>query len=122
MKTLLCADFEFYNEIYSKIPELNTGIDMDYVEDGEEALKKLSEKKYDFLISTIVMPKKHGFDVIDEIQTDNDKYGDPKICVLTGLTGDIFMEQIGKRDVEYIYRNNKTIEEIQSEITNFLKN
>lgn len=121
MKTLLCADFEFHDEIYSKIPENNQEIEMDYVRDGEATLEALGMKKYDFLITTIVMPKLDGFNVIDRIYSDPDRYGKPKICVLTGLGGDLFMEQIKKRNVGYIYRNDKTIKEIQEEITRFLK-
>jgi CheY-like chemotaxis protein len=119
MKTLLCADFEFYDSIYSKIPERNPDVQMDYVIDGKQALQKLSEKKYDFLITTIVMPEIHGLDLIDAIQADKDKYGNPKIAVLTGLGGEIFMEHIKKRKVDYIDRYDILIEDIQIEIERF---
>lgn len=120
MKTILCADFEFYKEIYSLIPKNNPDVVMDYVEDGETALEYLSKKRYDYLITTIVMPKLDGLHVIDEIRGDSSKYGNPDICVLTGLGGDIFMEQIDKRDVYYIDRYDSDVNEIQEEITKFL--
>jgi CheY-like chemotaxis protein len=120
MKTLLCADFGFYDEIYSKIPEQNPNVVMDYVEDGETALEYLSKKRYDYLITTIVMPKKHGFDVIDEIREEPDKYSSPKITILTGLCGDTFLEEVKKRKVNFISRYERNIEDILFDISKFL--
>jgi DNA-binding response OmpR family regulator len=43
--------------------------------DGEEALKKIAEKKPDLVILDIIMPKKNGFEVLDEIQKQADRDG-----------------------------------------------
>ena len=43
--------------------------------DGEEALRKIAEKKPDLLILDIIMPKKDGFAVFDEIQKQADRDG-----------------------------------------------
>ena len=46
----------------------NMNYNMDYAYDGEEALNKFYEKKYDLIILDIMMPKKNGFDVCKEIR------------------------------------------------------
>lgn len=49
----------------------------DVVYDGEQALEKLNENKYDLLIADIMMPKKNGFEVIENMPALNSKI--PKI-------------------------------------------
>jgi CheY-like chemotaxis protein len=121
MRNLLCADIEFYDVIYSKIPSRNPDIKMDFVSDGEQALLKLSQNKYDLFITTVIMPRMDGIETIDKVQANPKIYGTPKIAILTGLGGDKFMEYVSKRKVDFIDRYDRKLEEILFEVDQFLK-
>jgi two-component system, OmpR family, response regulator VicR len=51
--------------------------------DGEEALKKISEEKFDLILLDIILPKKDGYDVLAEIKKGEKK--DIPVLILTNL-------------------------------------
>ena len=58
------------------------GYEVDVAEDGVEAVKKLSEKKYDMAILDIYMPNMNGMDVLRKIREKNLTR---KVIMLTGV-------------------------------------
>ena len=50
--------------------------------DGEEALAKIQEEKPDLVFLDVMMPKKTGFEVCQEVRA-NPEMGDPYIIMLT---------------------------------------
>jgi len=48
----------------------NEGYEVKVARDGEEALKLLREEKPDLLLLDVIMPKKGGFEVLEEIRKD----------------------------------------------------
>ena len=52
--------------------------------DGEEGLKKISESTPDLILLDIILPKKNGYEVLDEIKKDPAKKDIP-VMILTNL-------------------------------------
>jgi two-component system chemotaxis response regulator CheY len=70
MKILLFEDDKFFREFYSKkLREKN--IEVETAEDGEEGLNKLITYIPDLILLDIIMPKKDGFDVLQEMSHRN---------------------------------------------------
>lgn len=61
---------------------LNEGnLSLEFARDGEEALKKMKERKPDILILDLMMPKKDGFTVLEEMQQNKSLIDIPVIVV-----------------------------------------
>lgn len=66
MKILIIEDDNFFREFYaSKLREKN--IEVEQAENGEEGLAKLQTFNPDLVLLDIIMPKKDGFDVLQEM-------------------------------------------------------
>lgn len=64
-----------------KIQLNKVGFDCDVVKNGEEAMQKIKEKKYDLILLDIAMPRKNGNQVLCETR---DLGIDTPIFMLTG--------------------------------------
>ncbi len=70
MKILLFEDDKFFREFYSrKLREKN--IEVQSAEDGEVGLVILQTYMPDLILLDIIMPKKDGFDVLEEMSSRN---------------------------------------------------
>ena len=67
-KILIAEDDAFLSKIY-KI-HLKDDYNLVLVQNGEEAITKIKSEKPDLIILDIVMPKKNGIEVIEEIKKD----------------------------------------------------
>ena len=68
-KILIIEDEELlYNLLERKLNE--KGYQASIAKDGAEGMKMIKEIKPDLVLLDIVMPNKNGFEVMDEIQTD----------------------------------------------------
>jgi CheY-like chemotaxis protein len=79
---LLVDDDEANTQILSLIFE-DEGLRTDTAATGDEALRRLGEKKYDLIILDYVLPDIKGHDLAAEIQ---EKDRDAKIILLTGYS------------------------------------
>jgi len=61
--------------------------------DGIEALKELSNAKFDLVLLDIIMPNKDGISTLSEIKASPDKYGDMDIYMLTNIDSDITVQK-----------------------------
>lgn len=78
MKILLVEDDKFFREFYAfKLKE--RGIEVGQAGDGEEALKIIPEFKPDLVLLDLIMPKKDGFELLKDMQSD------PAMCVIPVL-------------------------------------
>lgn len=55
--------------------------------DGVEGLRLIEEFKPDLIILDLAMPKKNGFEVLQEMQSQKEKYQGPYILILSNLSG-----------------------------------
>lgn len=65
--------------------------------DGEEALAKAEATKFDLILLDIIMPNKDGIQTLTEIKNNPDKFGTPRIIMLTNLGGDLAVEEAMKQ-------------------------
>lgn len=66
MKVLLIEDDKFFQDFYSfKLQEKQ--ITVDIASDGEEGLVKLIKNPPDIVLLDLIMPKKDGFEVLQEM-------------------------------------------------------
>lgn len=70
MRILLVEDDKFFREFYAfKLKEKN--IEVGQAGDGEEALKIIPQFKPDIILLDLIMPKKDGFELLQDLSCDN---------------------------------------------------
>lgn len=70
MRILLVEDDKFFREFYAfKLKEKN--IEIAQAGDGEEALKIIPIFKPDIILLDLIMPKKDGFELLQDLAADN---------------------------------------------------
>lgn len=84
LKIFLIEDSELLQELLSDMLSEIEGIDFCGCADGEaEALRRLAETPVDLVIIDIELKQGSGIGVLDALQTDSDRYGNPRKAVLT---------------------------------------
>ena len=84
LKVFLIEDSELLQELLSDMLSELEGIDFCGCTDGEaEALRRLAETPVDLVIIDIELKQGSGIGVLDALQTDSDRYGNPRKVVLT---------------------------------------
>jgi len=66
--------------------------------DGREALEKMSQTQYDFVISAIKLPKMNGFELLTEIKTS---YPETMVLLITAYTNDVSAEDVLTHGADY---------------------
>jgi DNA-binding response OmpR family regulator len=61
----------------------DAGMEVEWCDNGEEALEKIAQNDYSVILLDVLMPEFDGIAVLKEIRSDEEKYGDPKIIVIT---------------------------------------
>jgi len=59
----------------------NEGYDVSVAIDGEEGLEKMRKARPDLVLLDIIMPRKGGFEVMEEMQSDKDLRGIPVVVI-----------------------------------------
>ena len=112
---LLVEDDPFVVDIYTTKLE-SAGFSIDVAEDGEDALRKLKEKKPDLMILDIVLPNIDGWELLKKIRTELG-LEDLKVVVLSNLSQ---KEEVQKGvelgAVKYFIKANFTPSEVVEEI------
>lgn len=120
MKTiLLVEDDTFLIDIYkSKLKE--AGFETDVAKDGEAALSRLEEKKFDLVILDIVLPHLDGWEILKKIRTEL-KLKDLKVLILSNLSQKEEIEkgmELGA--AKYMIKAHHTPSEVVAEIKKLL--
>ena len=79
-KILLVEDEELIIKLLQK-KLLSEGSDVTIASDGEEGMKAIRESKPDLVLLDIIMPKKGGFEVLEEINQDAELRSIPVIII-----------------------------------------
>ena len=120
-KILLAEDDMFLSGMYQTKLELE-GYDVAVVGDGEEALQKIIQDRFDIVLLDMMMPKLNGFDVLKEIRKDKKTpYANVPVIILTNLGQKSDIEQgllLGAND--YLIKANFTPAEVVQKIKNLI--
>ena len=87
IKVLVVED-NIINQKLVKIILEDKGLKVDLASDGEEAVLKAMEKKYDLILMDIDMPKKDGITATNEIKTNSEINSNTPIVALTAMALD----------------------------------
>lgn len=119
-KVLIAEDDVFISEMYSvKLAE--AGFEVDVVENGEEALKKIEENGYGVILLDIVMPKVNGWEVLDKVKIHKKEKG-YKIIMLTNLDDKSNIQQAMENGADdYLIKSLFTPEEVLQKINKNLQ-
>lgn len=95
------------------------GIQAETVFDGESALKMIKENKYDILMLDLVMPRKNGFAVLEEIKKENI---DIPVIVMSNLSQKEDMEKAEHLGAKrYFIKSDTPIAEVVALVKEILK-
>jgi len=117
---LLVEDDSFIIDIYTtKLKE--AGFFVEIAEDGEEALRKIREKKPDLLVLDIVLPNIDGWELLKKIRTELG-FEDLRVVVFSNLSQKADVERSLEFGViKYFVKANFTPSEGVEEIKKILE-
>lgn len=110
-KVLLIEDEEALRHVLSKKLE-KEGYEVILAEDGEVGMEKLRSEKPDMILLDIMLPKKDGYQVIDEIHADEELRKTP-VLVISNSGQPVELERIMEKGAcGYIVKADFTPEEV----------
>lgn len=120
MKTILVVEDEVALQDALKQSFEGAGYTIVQAFDGEEAATKLTETKPDLVLLDLILPKKHGFDVLKEMKS-NDATKHIPVLVLTNLeeSEDVMKSiELGARG--YLIKANYALKEVLAKVKEVL--
>ncbi|MBI4215609.1 MAG: response regulator [Parcubacteria group bacterium] len=117
-KILVAEDDRFLSKIY--YTKLSTeGYDVSVASDGEEAVRKTESELPELILLDMVMPKKNGFEVLQDIKA-NEKTKDIPVIILSNLGQEEDVKRgLGLGANDYLVKTNLSIQEVVSKIKDF---
>ena len=117
-KILIAEDDIILAEMYSSRFQLES-LEVIVANDGKEALKKIYEEKPDLIILDIMMPKKSGMAVLEEVREKKGFTSTP-IIILTALSNLKMKEKAQELGARYIVKSEillpKLVDAVKSEL------
>jgi len=89
-KRILIVDDEEVIRKFLKIHLNKQGYEVTEAEDGQKAIDRIGEKKFDLIICDVMMPNKTGWEVVKEVKS-NPKFEQIPIILLTAKNDDVDM-------------------------------
>lgn len=121
-KILLIEDDNDLSEMY-KMRFIANDLEVKIASDGEKGLEDLKKNIPDLVLLDIVMPKKDGFDLLEEVQNgDNEKIKKVPIIILSNLASPIDVmegKRLGARD--WWVKSFNTPTQIAQKVVEFFK-
>jgi len=91
-RILVVDDHKEIRDLLSKL-FLSTGYEVDTAEDGEVAMKKVKENRYDLVVTDYMMPKMDGIDLLKRLKMENPRLS---ILMMSGsMVEEAFFTQLG---------------------------
>ena len=118
-KILIIEDDKMLREMYEMKLKL-AGLDIESAVDGEEGMEKMKKEKPAVVVTDLIMPKKNGFDVLEEMNKDDDLKNIP-VVVLSNLGQDSDVDlakKLGAKD--YLIKANIQLEGLVNKVKEYL--
>lgn len=120
-KILIVEDDQFLREFYQELLQTE-GYLVDVAEDGEVAFNKIHEGGFDLILLDIMLPKKDGVQILQDIKLNPAKKINHKIIVLTNLGQDSVIKKCFELGASgYMVKSAFNPDQVLDEIRNFLK-
>lgn len=97
-KILLIEDDVFVRDLYVRTLEMH-GYQLDVANDGQAGVEKATASNHDLILLDIMMPKKNGIEVVQELKKDNDTKETP-IILLSNLGQESIIEEAFKMGID----------------------
>jgi two-component system alkaline phosphatase synthesis response regulator PhoP len=120
-KTVLLVEDDRFLSSLLKNRLTKEGVNVLYAEDGEVALQILRGQKVDLVLLDIILPKKSGFEVLEEIQQNPLLKNGPVIIISNlGQEGDMARgKELGA--IEYFVKAQTSIDDLVKKIKEFIQ-
>ncbi len=89
-KRILIVDDEEVIRKFLKIHLNKQGYEVTEAEDGEKAMERIGEGKFDLIICDVMMPNKNGWEVVKEVKS-NPELSEIPVILLTAKNDDVDM-------------------------------
>ena len=118
-KVLIVEDEEIIYELLQR-KLTQEGYEVVVAKDGEEGLAKIREEKPDLILLDIIMPKKGGFEVMEEMQKEED-IGDIPVIVISNSGQPVELDkakELGAKDwlIKTEFDPQEVIEKVKKQI------
>lgn len=119
-KILVVEDETDARQIFQDILT-DAGFDVKVAADGQEALKLMTENKFDLVLLDIIMPNMDGVQTLAEAKKFPGKYGDMKVVMLSNIGGDVAIDKAMKLGADgYMLKSETEPEDLISLVKNYL--
>jgi len=120
-KVLLVEDDPFLSSLLKNRLQ-KEGLEVNLAKDGEEALNSLKSAKPDLILLDLILPKKSGFEVMEEIRNDPQMQSQEVPIIIISNLGQ--PEDISRGQalgaIEYFVKAKTSIDELVQKIKDFL--
>lgn len=116
-KILFVEDEKVLRETLAEALE-NSGFEVDFADNGSSALDLLKDGEYDLILLDIILPKKSGFEILEEMKKINKKI---PVILLTNLSGtDNVQKALELGAKNYLVKSEYRLDEIVDRIKEVL--
>ncbi|MBI2334614.1 response regulator [Candidatus Daviesbacteria bacterium] len=120
-RILIVEDDQFLREFYHELLA-GEGFLVDVAGDGEVALKKIWEQEFDLILLDIMLPKKDGVQILNDLKTHPAKSPKAVIVVLTNLgQDDIIKKCFDLGATGYIIKSAMNPDQVLTEVKSYLR-
>ena len=119
-KVLIIEDEELVAEILEKKLK-EAGYNVEVARDGEEGLNKMRKRKPDLVLLDIIMPKKGGFEVMEEMRKD-ENLKDIDVMVISNSGQPVELDKakaLGAKD--WLIKTEFDPQEVLDKVNNLMK-
>ena len=116
-RILLAEDDRSMREMYRRILD-TAGVEIEEAVDGLEALAKMKAGGYDLVLLDIMLPKKDGLEILEELAKDTPVKPNKAIVAVTNLSSDPITHQALRLGVKECLNKSGTSPEKLIELVN----
>jgi DNA-binding response OmpR family regulator len=119
-KILLIEDDKFICDAYKDGLEA-ADFEVILAYDGIEGMEKIKSEKPDLILLDLILPKKHGFKLLEEIKKD-EKFKNIPVVILSNVDEEADVKKgIEMGAVDYLIKANFSIKEVIEKVKSHLK-
>lgn len=119
-KILIVEDDQFLRDFYQELL-VTEGYTVDVAEDGDKAWTKAHEGGWDLILLDIMLPKKDGLEILQDLKTQPPQKPNSYIVVLTNLGSDTVVSKAFNLGANgFLIKSALNPDEILNEIHSFL--